>query len=814
MQISYKWLQDYIKIGLQPAELARRLTTCGLETTNIRYLGEGLDRVVVGEITEIEKHPHADHLFLCAVETGVTGEDTISVICGSPNTRVGLKSAFVPPDVTLPTGISVKEAQIRGVVSSGMLCSEKDLGISTDHSGIIELGSESTAGQSIVEAIGLDDYALELDLTANRPDTLSHYGVAREISAMLNLPLQSPNLTVNENDRDAHSLAKITIQHPNSCPRYAARVITGVKIGPSPRWLRERLIAIGQRPINNVVDITNFVLFELGHPLHAFDYDEIAGHHINVRHALDQEQFTTLDNVAYTLTPETLMITDENGGIAVAGIMGGLHSEVTEKTRNILLESAYFNPQTIRVGCKLLNKKTESSHRFERGTDPENVIASVNRAAQLIVDIAGGETAKGIIDAYPKPILSKNIHFRLDQTKRILGVEIPTEKIYQIFTSLGFQIEQNQSDSSQDQAWQVVVPTWRQDVEREIDLIEEIARHYGYDHIPDRLILTATTQSNDQKETARKNKLKDIARQFLTGSGYNEFITNSFVNDASFERSPQFGIDPQTYPLIRIKNPLTFDHNCLRPSLLTTVLPQIRENIHRKNTNLKIFEIGTVFQKNKQTGQSIERTVLGLFLCGDLLSRNWQSKAKSSSFYDLKGTTEDLFSLLQITGIKFTSVSHAQYHPYRCAEIRIHNERIGSVGELNSKLSAAYDIETPAYWAEIDFQLLTKKISLGRVYQQLPRYPALERDFALVMDEKTPYEPIRDRIHEIAEEYLENMTLFDVYHGAPLPEGKKSIAFSMTFRTPGRTLVDEEIDRLTDRILQAVEKEFQAVLRG
>ncbi len=811
MQISFNWLKNFVPFQAAPQELAHRLTMVGLEVTDIRYLGQGLETVVVGEIKEVKSHPNSDHLFICEVDAG--GQE-YSVVCGAPNTRRGLKSAFIPAGKTLPTGLAVKKAKIRGVESYGLLCSERELGISTDHSGIIELAEECRNGQSIIEAMGLEDYALEFDLTTNRSDALSHYGIAREIATAYNLTLKPVEIAVEEGNTEIQSLVKVTIDNPSSCPRYTARLITGVKIGPSPHWLQQRLLAAGQRPINNVVDVTNYVLLELGHPLHAFDYDLLTGHHIIVRHAGEGEKFTTLDGIEYTLSSEVLMIADEKNSVAVGGIMGGLDSEVTDTTSNILLESACFNPKTIRAGSRFLNKRTESSLRFEKGTDPENAILAQNRAAQLIVDVAGGQIAKNVIDAYPRPIPMRKTQLRLAQVKRVLGVNVPEEMIFGYLTTLGFAIDRNgkkQNDFLSDKVWDITIPNYRPDVQVEIDLIEEIARHFGYDNIPDRL----TSGSGSQDLITKNEKVANLIRQTLVGLGYTEFLTNSFVDDSIFNRLPQFGIDADSFPLIKIKNPLTADHNCLRPSLLMTVLAQVQKNINQKNADLKVFEIGRVFEYSAlEKGQVTETDILGLFLNGISVEKIWEPDEQKTTFYDLKGTVEDLLSILRISDFEFRPASRSYFHPMRCAEIVIKGEIVGTIGELISNMKNEFDIESAAYWAEFRLQNLIESTSLVTHYNKLPRYPAIERDLALVIDNGMLVQPIINSIKKLADEHLEKLNIFDIYKGPSLPSGKKSVAFSLTFRSGERTLVDNEIDRIIERILYTLKKEFRVTLRS
>ncbi len=800
MRLSYNWLKEFVQFDATPTELAEKLTLVGLEISGVHHLAAGLEAVVVGLVQSVAKHPNSDHLSLCQVTTAT---QTYRVVCGAANVRANLKTAFIPAGYNLPDGTAIKAAKIRGEVSEGMLCSERELGLSHEHAGIMELPDSCEVGQQLVIALGLDDYALEAELTTNRSDGLCHLGIAREIAAIFDLPLKLPDTSVNEAATPVDTLAKVTIKNETACPRYAARVIQDVKVGPSPLWLQQRLRAVGQRPINNVVDITNFVLMELGHPLHAFDYDQIGGHHIIVRSANKDETFTTLDGNSHTLDVRTLLIADEKGGVAVGGIMGGLHSEVTAQTTQILLESAYFNPQTIRFGAKKIGMRTEASNRFEKGTDPENVLRALNRAARLIADITGGRVAGGVIDNYPKPLAPLKTSLRLNQVSRILGIAIDPEKIYRILTRLGFTILRDSTE-----IWPIIIPTYRRDVEREIDLIEEIARHYGYANIPDRLNVAAATSVANDAET-----ITALIRQVLTGAGYTEFVTTSFVDESSLKKMPYLGIDSTMSALVRIKNPLTAEYNCLRPNLLTTVLPQIRHNIYQKNLNLKVFELSRTFAYDS-IQKPVETIRLGLFITGMSHSCDWAISARAANFFDLKGALEDLFTILKLSNVTYNPIQNAEYHPARAAEVFLGAESVGTLGELSTSVKNAFDIPTPAYWAELDVMpILALTASVNKKYKRLPRYPMVTRDLALVVDTVTASQPILDQIFSAAGPYLENAQLFDIFQGGSLPADKKSLAFALTFRSNERTLADSDIDPIIRSILVVLEREFKATLR-
>lgn len=802
MRVSYNWLKSFVHFDMDPHELARQLTLVGLEVTDVKLLSEGLSGVLVGEITACHPHPNADNLQVCDISAG---SSSANVVCGATNARTGLKSAFVPVGVTLPNGLTIEKVKLRGVESFGMLCSERELGISIEHHGIMELPDDAPAGKSLVDYLGLADYSLELDLTANRSDCLSHLGVAREVATLLRQPLIMELPGLIESGDSAQDLAKVTVENAAGCPRYTARVILGVKIGPSPTWLQQRLWAIGQRPINNVVDVTNYVLMELGHPLHAFDYDRINGHHIIVRSAAAGEKFTTLDGKEHTLTPDVLMIADENGGVAVGGVMGGLHSEVTANTTNILLESAYFDPVTIRKGARHLGMRTESSQRFEKTADPDNVIRAVNRAAQLIADVAGGTIAKGLIDVHPRPIKKTQTAFRPAQLKRVLGIEIPMDETRRILTSLGMVI-----DESDPEVWQVEILPSRSDITREIDLIEDVARHYGYHHVSPRYQGAVQTSSNYDVVTNSINKVKNT----LLGLGYTEFITTSFVDAAMFGDYPQFGIDPESDQLVRILNPLTSEYNRLRPSLLTTILPRVEANFRQKEPNLSIFEIGRTFQSVGQDRLPIEKDMLGILLTGNLFPEYWNSAATRATFYDLKGVVETLINRLRIKDVFWVAGTRPFFHPQQAAEIKLNGDLIGVIGTLDRPLLKKFEVEHDVFWAEISLTALIENAGSAVTYKPSARYPAVERDLALVVDKMQRMQPLVDTIRRNGGVYLESCQLFDIYQGAPLPHDKKSLAFTIKFRSAERTLTDEETDWQIDHILTALNQSFGATLRS
>ena len=579
MKISLNWIKDYVNLdGISTEEIVNKLTMSGLEVEDYVDQNEKYSGIIVGLVKDVQKHPNADKLTVCTVFDGKTD---LQVVCGAPNVEKGQNVAFAPIGSIIPKGkMEMKKVKIRGIESNGMICAEDELELSDDHSGIMILNDEFSAGTAISEALKLNDVLLEIAITPNRPDALSHIGVARDLSAIFNRELRIPKLDFQESQKDIKQLATVEIEDKLNCPRYSAKVVTGLTIKESPEWLQNKLTKIGLRPINNVVDVTNFILHELGQPLHAFDLDKLAGKKIIVKSLTEELKFTTLDSKQRVLPSGTMMICDGNREVAIAGVMGGENSEVTESTKNILIESAYFNPTSIRKTSKKLQLATDSSYRFERGTDPSNTVFAAQRAAQLIASIAGGEIAKGIIDEYPVKIKQKEITFRLARMKKLLGYEVPKSEVIKIFQKLGINLLKDMVDSLE-----VIVPAHRPDIEREADLIEEVARISGYEKIPviEKVSITLHKRKDDFD-------LEDKIRENAVALGFNEMVNNPLIpeSDAKVTGSP-----------IEISNPQSQDMAYLRTSLLVSALPVISNNIKKGEKDIAVFEIGNVFNKTE-----------------------------------------------------------------------------------------------------------------------------------------------------------------------------------------------------------------------
>ena len=624
MNVTIKWLKEYVDFDLSPEALADRLLMLGMEIESIKRLGEGLDRVVVGRINTVDKHPQADKLVLCNVDVG-SGTDT-QIVCGAPNAREGLVAPVALVGAQLPNGLTIRRAKIRGEESQGMLCSEQELNISDEASGLMELPGDTQIGTPIVEALGLDDVVLELEITPNRPDCLSMIGVAREISVVTGNPLRLPEINIQSGMADTQNLTSVTIKDPDLCPRYAARVIRGVKIAPSPTWLQRRLETIGIGTINNIVDITNYVLMEYGHPLHAFDYHRLTENRIVVRRAKSNEKLKTIDAEERELTPDMLVIADAENPVALAGVMGGFDSEITDQTVDVLLESAYFYPPSIRKTSKALGMHTEASHRFERGADPEGVIPAINRAAQLIAETTGGEICSGIVDVYPGKQEAIDIKLRPERVNFVLGTEIEADQMRDILTRLGFTV----SD-----AFEVTVPTFRPDVSQEIDLVEEIARVYGFDNIP----TTLPRGDIPIPQVAPKEDLRERVKTYLLQCGMMEAMNYAFYHPDVFDRIRLESTDPLRQ-VVHIANPLSEDQSIMRTTLLPSLLANAQRNRNHQINDVQFFECSKVFIPNGTGEYPNEPERVAGIIAGNLGAGVYGDPLRPVDFFDIKGSSK------------------------------------------------------------------------------------------------------------------------------------------------------------------------------
>ena len=798
MNVSIKWLKEYVDFDLSPEGLAERLLMLGMEIESIKQLGEGLDRVVVGRINTVDKHPKADKLVLCNVDVGA-GADA-QIVCGAPNAREGLIAPVALIGAELPNGLTIKRAKIRGEESGGMLCSEQELAISEEASGLMELPDDMQIGAPIVEALGLDDVVLELEITPNRPDCLSMIGVAREISVAAGNPLKLPEVNVQQGTADIHNLTSVTIEAPDLCPRYAARVIQGVKIAPSPTWLQRRLEALGIGTINNIVDITNYVLMEYGHPLHAFDYHRLAENRIVVRRAEPGEKLKTIDAEERELTPDMLVIADAENPGALAGVMGGFDSEITDQTVDVLLESAYFHPPSIRKTSKDLGMHTEASHRFERGADPEGVIPALNRAAQLIVEIAGGEICSGIVDAYPGKREATNIKLRPERANFILGTEISENEMRDILTRLGFTV----SDT-----FEVTVPSFRPDVSQEIDLVEEIARVYGFDNIP----TTLPRGDIPIPKVDPKENLRERVKTYLLQCGMMEAMNYAFYHPDVFDRIRLESTDPLRQA-VQIANPLTEDQSIMRTTLLPSLLANAQRNRNHQINDVQFFECSKVFIPNGAGEYPNEPERVAGIIAGNLGAGVYGDPLRPADFFDIKGVVEGMIDRCGISDYTIVHTDHPAFHPGRRAEVRIEDKALCVFGEAHPEVLENYDLPHKAYLFELNFERLVSRVEPTKQFETIPIYPSVNRDLAIVLDADTPASRPTEIIKSAGGELVSALHLFDVYTGEQVPQGKKSLAFAIEYRSAAETLTDEIVDRVHGAILEQLERELGATLRS
>ena len=790
MKASYNWLKDYVDIELDPYELGEKLSLIGFEVEEIIEQRLDFPNVVVGKVLKVEKHPNADKLRLCDVDVG--GE-VLSIICGAPNVAEGQTVAVAKVGAQLPGGLKIRKAKIRGVESVGMILSEEELGLADKSDGIWVLPEDVPLGKPLADALQFQtDYIFDIGVTPNRPDALGHIGLAREIAAITGKPLRKPQPEFPEVSPSAAEVISVTIETPQSCPRYAARVIRNVTVGPSPTWLKRRLEAVGMRSINNVVDVTNYIMLETGQPLHAFDLAKLAGPAIVVRESRKGETFVTLDEKEHELPEGTVLICDAEKPVAIGGIMGGLNSEVSDATTDILLESAYFKPESIQLSARALGISTEASQRFERGTDPNGVLYAQERATQLLVELAGGEVLQGAVDVYPNPIHPVEIDLKPQQINTLLGTELSTEEMARILESIEFQVKGET----------VVVPTFRPDVTRTADLAEEIARLYGLDNIPaaeyTRMPYTVPVNESD--------RFVDELRTILTGFGLQEVLTNSMINASVWEK----WTGELVYPIL---NPISADMSGMRNTLVLSLLNVVQHNINRQVSNLRIFEINRVFKHPGNLNQLPQEELrVAVVLTGLREPELWYSHRESVDFYDIKGICEALMDKISLDYFRFIYYDNFAVSEESLA-VHINEQRIGYLGRLRPELLAAFDIEQPVYVLELAVSPLLEHRRKERKYNAIPRFPFVERDLAVVVDADVEAEKLIAAAQKVGGKYLQTISVFDVYRGKQVPEGKKSVALRFVFQSRERTLTEEEINKTMDTIFRQLQKEFGATLR-
>jgi phenylalanyl-tRNA synthetase beta chain len=802
MKVSLSWLKDYVDIGMDVKDLVHLLTMAGLEVEHAISTGEGFEKIVVAEISSIRRHPHADRLSLVEARTA---QEKFSIVCGATNIREGQKVPLALVGARLPHGVEIERSKIRGETSEGMLCSEVELGLGPDATGIMILPSDLSSGVNLGEALGLKDTILDISITPNRPDCLCIIGVAREVAALTHQRMKYLSFSLSHQREEIYQKTSVTILAPDLCPRYVARMIEGVKIGPSPFWIKNRLEKVGIRSINNVVDVTNYVMMEYGQPLHAFDFDLLEEGRIVVRRAQEGEAFITLDGVKRTLNGEMLMICDGVKPVAIAGVMGGLNSEIKEDTKTVLLESAYFNPMNNRRTSKSLGLETEAAFRFGRGIDYGGCLVAANRAALLIHELAGGRIVEGVVDAYPAPIKPSPIRLRGQRIHHVLGTEIPAKQVRVYLENLELDVREGEDES----IFIVTPPSFRGDLEREIDLIEEIARMDGYEKIP----LTLPKGPPSSEERNREFFLERKTMETLIQHGYYEVINYAFSSPDACDLIGLIPEDPRRKHL-HIINPLADDSSILRTSLIPGLMETAHYNVSRKNSNLKIFELKKVFFPQERDRLPREVKYLAGLAMGANQDPHWTSSPRPIDFYDVKGCVEDLFEVLQIKEIKFSRAGDIPYlHPGRTSRILCGKEVVGVLGEIHPQVLGHYEIDGKAYLFEIDFEQIVKRAKEGKRFQPLPKFPSVYRDLSLVVDDDLEVEKVAEAIWNFHEPFIDEVNLFDVYRGPPIPEGRKGVSYRIRYQANDRTLTDEEVNRSHEKVIFQLKEIFQVELR-
>ena len=821
MNISYNWLKDYLDFDLQPDEVAAALTSIGLETggvEEVQTIKGGLEGLVIGEVLTCEEHPNSDHLHITTVNVG--GAEPLQIVCGAPNVAAGQKVVVAVNGTKLYDGdecFTIKRSKIRGVESNGMICAEDEIGIGTDHAGIIVLPADAVVGTPAKEYYNVkSDYVLEVDITPNRVDATSHFGVARDLAAYLKqngkpANLKRPSVDAFKIDDEVPAI-EVVVENKEACLRYSGITIKNVTVKESPEWLQNRLKVIGLRPINNVVDITNYILHGVGQPLHSFDADKIKGNKVVVRSATEGAKFVTLDGVERTLTDRDLMICNVEEPMCIAGVFGGLDSGVTEQTKNVFLESATFHPTWIRKTARRFGLNTDASFRYERGLDPNQTVEVMKRAALLIQEVAGGTITGAIQDIYPVPVAPYRVELTYDKVNTLIGKVIPVETVKSILESLEMKIVSETAEGLV-----IDVPVYRIDVQRDVDVIEDILRIYGYNNVE----FSDNVKSNlsYQTPTDRSYKLQNLISEQLCGCGFNEILNNSLTRSAYYDNL-------STYPVshcVMLMNPLSADLNCMRQTLLFGGLESVEHNAKRKNGNIRFFEFGNCYDYNidhKKEGETLaefsEDYRLGLWVSGSRVDNNWAHPNEKSSVYELKAYVENILVRLGVNLQKviFGNLANDIYS----AGLSIttsSGRQLGTMGIVSPKICKELDIETDAYYAELSWTLLMKEIKKSKVtFSEISKFPAVKRDLALLLEKNVQFAEIEKIATESERKLLKDVALFDVYEGKNLPAGKKSYAVSFYLQDEGKTLNDKQIDAIMKKIQTNLEQKLGAQLRG
>ena len=794
MNVPMSWLKQYVDIDVDMATFEDKMTMSGSKVEGIEESGKEISKVVAGKIIEVSAHPNADKLRIMQVDVGE--ERPLQIVTAAENVQLGDIVPVALDGATLAKGLKIKAGKLRGELSEGMFCSVEELGFDekdiedAPHNGVYVFHTPLALGSDVKPFFGLGEVVVEYEVTSNRPDCFSILGIAREAAAAFNKPFKFPEINVKEADGDASSMATIEIQNDSLCPRYAARIIKNVKVGPSPKWLKDRLLSAGLRPINNIVDITNYMLLEFGQPMHAFDYDKLLGHHIIVRTAKEGEKLTTLFGDELTLEESMLVIADEKKPIAIAGVMGGEETKVTEETKTILFECANFNGYSIRQTSKRLGLRSDSSIKYTKGLDPNNITFALERAAQLIDEVGAGEVVKGTIDVYPRVRQPITIPYDVEWINKFLGTNLSEEEMTGYFSAVAFKVDTEKK--------QVTIPTFRPDVTMMADLAEEVARLYGYDRIE-------PTLERGKPTIGRKNfeqHMCDEIRNLMSLYGIYGALTYTFESPKVFDK---LGISSSS-PLrnaLKITNPLGEDFSIMRTTTLNGLLSSLATNYNRRVEDAALYEIGKVYHKKGEgeLPEEIKKLTIGMY-------------GKHTDFFSLKGVIETLLKKLHITQTEVVRNAELEFmHPGRCASLIINGEYSGFFGEVHPKTAKNYELESKTYIAELDLQMLLKNINREIIFKPLPKYPSTARDIAMLVKEEILVGEIEKIICERGGKLLETVKLFDVYQGKQIETGYKSVAYKLTFRAEDRTLTDEEIQKAMKKILSGLETYCGATLR-
>ncbi|MBP5259886.1 MAG: phenylalanine--tRNA ligase subunit beta [Paludibacteraceae bacterium] len=814
MNISYNWLKQYIDLPLGPEETAAKLTSLGLEVGAVettQTIKGGLAGLIVAQVLTCEEHPDSDHLHVTTVDFG--GETPVQVVCGAPNCRKGLKTILATIGTKLYDGdkeFAIKKSKIRGVESFGMLCAEDEIGIGSSHDGIIELPDDAVVGTPAKTYYHIEDDALiEVDITPNRADAISHYGVARDLAAALGKKAVKPSVEafkVNTHDRSI----RVKVENEKACPRYTGLTILGVEVKESPDWLKQRLTSIGQRPINNIVDITNFIINELGQPLHCFDADQIAGDQVIVRNLPEGTPFVTLDGVERKLSANDLVICNPKEGMCLAGVFGGLKSGVTEKTKNVFIESAYFDPVTIRKTARRHGLNTDASFRYERGCDPNICVYALKRAALLIQELAGGIVSGDIIDLYPNPVADFQVTLRYDKVNSLIGKELSKTTVKNILEGLEIRI-----DNETDDELQLSVPPYRVDVQRDVDVIEDILRVYGYDNIQPNANLKSSISYSTTPDSTR---LQNRAGGQLTGEGFMEIMNNSLTKLSYYTGLTSYPAENA----VRIMNPLGSDLSVMRQTLLMGGLESIAHNRNRRRFNLKFYEFGACYHyhaENRNVEKPLkaysEENHLALWMCGNTHEQSWTDAERKVNFFDLKGYVTSLLTRLGIPSGKYVSKPY-QADIYRQA-IRLETYQgkvLATIGIVSDQLLRDFDIDTEVFYADLEWKAVLQTVGNHKMlFSDIAKFPEVKRDLALLLDQDITFEQVEKTAYEVERKLLKKVVLFDVYEGKNLEPGKKSYAVSFTLQDANKTLDDRQIDSIMQRLIQAYEQKLGAKIR-